>query len=547
MARIEKGSRIKFLPPKVQLLHRDLLQTTSPVGMVGSASLAFDDTKTEQIGASSSLNLPSGLPFGSRYFNTSISTSINVPGVVVENVIEPFLVPSEPITSYRPFVEHCLPESDAKRSNASSFYATGSKIEDVGEGFSQPLWSKTKIVFDLTPSVDHSFGIENFLSGVNNFPMAYWNKDTRTYVGVGAGGEFDKPSYQDTSVAGLQNFLSQVAIGFGSSLDNGGIPTGIASASFLIGNPIDNYGFPTAQKFVASPSNLIPMKDYISEPFLVEKMVLYFSGAINLHSYRSPQSWAGLTTFFVLNQRGGYVNKFDRTITYYSASTVQRLTTISETELTTQRDLVTWMQMSRESYSDSTVYNTGLKREFNYLGSSVNFSGQVIMSGSMKNPFSYKEGVRNILINNQTINPDLTTCEYIESFAVSGRNLTTEGGRSFINPNQTPEVFGNVTFEGFVGGSLTTTANSKYSKINPYLLLPTDNLVFGWEVPYARLALNRTNGSAMYQGIGPHLTASASGIHKVIFYGSLLRNNKEYHTSFETAMETDIFSTQLGG
>lgn len=545
MPRIEKGTRVKSLPPKVQLLQKNSLFYPKNTLMIGSGSYPFNETKAVRLNVIGNLAFPTGLPTNSPYLeNNNVTSSLQTTGKTNSFVFDSFLQPKEQETLNKPFVDFLIPEADAMKDCSASFYATGSKLEDVGEGFGQPLWSKTKITIDITPSEEHSFGIVNFLSTSSNFVMAYWNKNTRKYEGIGNGNEFDK--YSGVSdIGGLVSFLNEKAIGFGSSLDNGGILGTIASASFLIGNPISNFGFPSTALYEATSSNTILMKDYISEPFLVEKMVLYFSGALDHHNYFAD-SRGSLTTFFVLNQRQGFANKVQRTITYNSGTDagLQRTITNSE-QMGTIRDLVSWVQISKIPHSGKAEYDLGLSREYDY--DSAGFNQQLIVSGVIKSPLEYSQGqmVAIASVDDTTRN----TPEYIENLEVSGRNLLGDRGRSFVNPWQTSPTYGAITLQSILPtiSSINTYAKAKYHKPNPYLLLPTDKLVFGFQVPYSSWPFNQFfSDQPTYDGVGPTLTASATGIHKVVFYGSLLKNNKEHHDTFETSTEQELFSVKMG-
>ena len=552
MSRQEKKTRVKGLPPKVQLqLRNDEIRKIPVIDKVGNKPLWFNDTKTLKLYSSSLINLPSGLPVGSPYLTSEITTTMNVSGNVLPQNIDTFLhTTSFATNSFAPFVDHGNAAVDAPN---DPFYAVGTSVDIVGEGFDQPLWSKSKFEIDLTPSVDHSFGIQNFLSSSNNYPMAYWNKVTRKYEGIGTGKEFANSSYQGTDTSAMITFLEEQCIGFGNSLDNGSVNSGILSASFLVGNPISNFGFPTAGKYNASSSNLVSMKDYISEPFLVEKVVLFFSGSLALNDYFTS-THGSISSFFVLNQRKTFDKTVQQNVEYYSGS----LPSAGNQPLSLKhsvsiggynRDLVTWLQFSAIPDIPSVVYINGMSRDYNYvpvttIGTKVQFNNQLIVSGVMKSVFGYQRALVQT-VNNASIN-DLQTCEFYETFETSGRNLLSERGRSWLNPIQTAEPFGKGRDGYSAGFTPFFSVNKTYSKQNPYLLLPTDNLVFGWQVPIAPRYVGDSSGNSTYAGVGPQFTFSKQGINKIVFYGSLLRSGKEYHTSFEQSKPTDLISEDIG-
>lgn len=548
--RIEKGSRIKTLPVKVQ---RQLFDQTKGrfngiVGNVGpQQSSSFSDSWFIQTvnNVTTNLHMPSHLPVsGAEYFfvNPDQKTGMIVPTTSslnrrdIENSIQ-YKFAHENTSSFKPFVEIGIPELAKKE----SFFQSGSKVSEIGgQGFDAPLWSKTKIEIDLTPSVDHSFGITNFTSGSSNFLMAYWNKDTKTYEGIGNGNEFDKYK-DDLTVSGLKSFLTEKAIGFGASLDDSVINKGVVSASYLIGGPINNFGFPNASQYEATSSNLVNMSNYINRPFLLEKMVLYVSAALDLNNYRFPNTQGCLSTFFVLNQRKGLLKFLRREVLYNADNSTPSVTlTIDNEDLPNLRDLVSWMQIGKIPTTPDVPYNEGLQREFAYAGT-ANVSGQFIVSGSVKIPIEHELGpIMTILVRASAIQ----TCEYFESYKTSGRNMINDFGRNYINAWEKAELFGPINFTSYFPSipRFFTSANKKYSKNNPYILLPTDNLVFGWQVPYAIFPFNTfADMWSTYDGIGPQLTFSKNGIHKIIFYGSYLEEtDKAYYENSIEPSQLDI-------
>lgn len=547
--RIEKGSRIKTLPAKVQRQLFDQIKGrfNGVVGNVGSQqSGSFNDSWFIQTlnNVTTSLHMPSHLPVsGAEYFFVNpdqktgmiVTTTSSLNRRDIENSIQ-YKFAHENTSSFKPFIEIGIPEL----SRRESFFQTGSKVSEIGgQGFNAPLWSKTKIEIDLTPSIEHSFGITNFTSGSSNFLMAYWNKDTQTYQGIGNGNEFDKYK-DDLTVLGLNSFLTEKAIGFGASMDNLSINSGIVSASYLIGNPINNFGFPNASQYEATSSNFVNMSKYINRPFLLEKMVLYVSCALDLNNFVSA-TFGCLTTFFVLNQRKGTIKNLRRTVQYNATDLPNQTLVIENNDLPNARDLISWMQLSKNPTSGDEVYNAGLRRECVYIGSAKT-SNQFIMSGTIKTPIQYEQGLRMAVIGTTT---SINSCEYFESYNISGRNMINDFGRNYINSWELAEQFGNITLNSWFQSGIPpvhTFANKNYSKNNPYILLPTDNLIFGWQVPYALLPFNTFGENVTtYDGIGPQLTFSKNGINKIIFYGSYLEEtDKAYYENSIEPSQLDI-------
>ena len=146
MARTEKGTRARHLPSRVQLQVRGNSTTTvgqpttvNRVHSSGQQPLAFDDTSSVDFLTGSFLNLPSGLPSGSRYLSSELATTMLVSGAVRIGVADEFVHLAEfSSSSFQPFVDHSNLASDARAPSSgsdNSFFAVGSPIDKVGEGF----------------------------------------------------------------------------------------------------------------------------------------------------------------------------------------------------------------------------------------------------------------------------------------------------------------------------------------------------------------------------------------------------------------------------
>jgi hypothetical protein len=558
MARQEKRSRMRMLPPRVQLQQRDALTGSYPTnvrfsidGRTGDYKINYDDTNTVDF-ISSDQYLP-GIGFAensiwlknsqSNDLTSSIVTTGNIRSQVIEGLPFFHFTPGQELT---PFRDNDQPAVDGKSSN-NPFYATGSAVSDIGEGFTSPLWSKNKIEIDITPSSTHEVSVTNTTGFNTNFPMMYWNNETKLWEGIGLGKEFD--DYLDTSLDGVKKTLHELPIGFATSISFT-IAAGATNAGYIFGSPISNFGFPGHAKFYGSSSNQIQMSNYINEPFLLEKIVLYISSGLDLNNLGSSALTA-VTSFFILNQRSGGYNA-EQTIEYYSGSsipaTLQNFITSSkipdtfnQTYVDSNRDLITYMQLSRIPYTVGTItplkqaVNEALKRDYNYpVGDPAimpQYSAQLEISASVINPIKYERG---LLYNNNQPNTLATrTCEFFQKWNYSGRQGTFKpNGRDWLNSIQEPDTIGEATVPSMWAsalGTITIEVNAEDKKINPYILLPTDNLIFGWQLPLSTFTQNVYLTTETYSGKGPSLTFHQSGTNKIIFYGSYIREGKEYN------------------
>lgn len=478
-------------------------------------------------------------------------------GSVTKGVSDEF-VSFTPGQDIPPFRDHFNPAVDGK-SSKNPFYITGSQKNIVGEGFDQPLWSKSKIEIDLTPRISHSFGIQNNLGNNENYPMSYWNEDKKVWQGIGTGLEFQTyfsgtistPVPFEDPAQDIKNFISDQAIGFSNST----LPsTTLTNFAKYIGRITNTFGFPFAHKYHATSSNLIPLSRYIDGPFVVEKIVLQFSGALDYQNLFSSSSTPGTTTnFFILNQRQNTNYNFVEKTTYtrYSGST--RFDEISDQRyfapsssngqiISSFRDLVTYFRISglRDSITDNDkeLYTGDLDID------SVKWSGSFVVSGTAKSFYKAEDISMLFLHRDITSTPSSSITGISLSVRQSGRSgISAVGGRSFLN------TFEEIPQDNFVTSlvlspSISLNTYSPIEKTNPYVVFPEDNLILGWQVPldlYIGHYSSTTTGSRVqqYDGIGPTLTFPAGGTAKLILYGSKISEGKESHDTLNQLLTSN--------
>lgn len=521
-----RRSRSKGLPPKVQLRTKDSLAATYPTGR--GYVTAFDDMRTVVFTSYPSMSMGAGLPSGSQYLTDELTTDMYSPGVLRKGVGDAWIDPQ--IETFTPFKDNDLPAVDGMSLN-DVFYTTGSAVGLVGEGFDQPLWAKTKIEIDLTPSVSHSFFIQNYLSTSLNFPMAYWNNVTRKYEGIGLGREFAQ--YDNGSEITLKRLLEDQTIGFNGHFDNGG---GNLFRDQAIGHPVSNFGYPYHPKFHATSSNLYPLSGTLSRPFLLEKVVLYFSGAYKHNNSRfGTNTRVFLSTFFILNQRFPFAYDNDAATSIIWKNTniigpsvntlvsgVNIPATYNGTYVNTVRDVVTWMNVVGFNGGFNSL-TASLGRELNITADQFGYRGSYIMSGTVKSAFP----------TNGMVEPMWTANAGQFRFLLNRTNSTrcdlfVPGGRSYLSELEKGDPNSSQTnYDG-----LTLITLDRYTKYNPYLLHPNDNLVFGWQVPWcSAFSLNDNDGAGglpTYNGKGPELEFAAFPS-KIVLYGSYVDQNHESH------------------
>lgn len=573
MSRTLKNTRIKGLPPKVQLQMRDAVTGSFPAhsrlasdNRTGHFPVQYDDTKTVYFksylsGASPEKHgvaMPAGLHTsnlalyrtditGTTSKNPEYNTDIVVQGIVRKGIGDK-LVTFTLGQDFQPFRDDWNPAVDAKSAisgaTPNSFYATGSKLSDVGAGFDQPLWSKTKIEIDLTPSTVHSFSFQQGVSGTTgmNYPMAYWNFQTKKFEGIGPGTVFHTYASGSTDaarLARLKALLEDQCIAFGESMWEGGLNPRYDQSR---GQVISNFGFPYHPKFHATSSNSIAVSDLVDTPFLVEKVVLEFSGAfgVNPLTYSSAQYsyTVAVSGFFVLNQRKPFA------VNIPEAQEIVCQTPTDQTFFTgafvpgegayasynTTRDLVTTLricsivtgsyladEIAADVGADLTLmvpYGSGLGN----LGPPM-WSGRYQVSGTVRSQIA-NQGMGSIITN--TLGGGTTfMMNKLEKSSRSGIFGTT--GRSYVSDFSSGQVAKSITQDGWTFNLLT-----KYVKPNPYLIQPGDRLVFGWQPPWSRILNENTLLSTEFPGQGAYLQF-ASAPSKIILYGSQIKEDREHH------------------
>ena len=185
---------------------------------------------------------------------------------------------------------------------------------------------------------------------------------------------------------------------------------------------------------------------------------------------------------------------------------------------TTIRDVVDYMRIAIvNDNAIPTIYQT---RELTLTKSLTDryITGQFIISSSLKSANQFDEGIKNTWTGSLSTK-QFAFIEQNHHAGSDGLDINFRNGRNWLNVYDDPNTLGNVTYK-FPNSSTdrTITIKSSYSNTpNPYLLFPTDKLVFGWQMPLDMDQLV----------VSSSISFSRNGINKVVFYGSLLRLNNE--------------------
>jgi hypothetical protein len=490
-----------------------------------------------------------------------------------------------------PFQDFANPEVDGKISasigGVNPFYATGSLVETTGLGFQQPLWSKNKIEIPLNVSASVTFGQSTYDD--QDKIMAYYDFSQKTYVPIGdARGNHQLLTASVASPPRLLGFgisnteyYSSKSIGFSPStfgfFSLGDIEKFGAK---LFATPVNSFGFPYDTKRYGVVTNsatgalntnenmLLDMSSYISEPFLLEKIVLEFTGAMS-SSGIDESGFSAISTFFILNQTNTVFSKQENTYTTLQAIDVGLGPVLdfgfnnTIPNGTTGIDLVTYCQISAltssllvqsSSLNDDYIRDLNIYQEaqqpvvFSYgLNPNFGYSGSFIVSSSVKSPtaLEYSNIFRTWYVYSVAPSFPCVNYSWLDNryggrkmlFEPSGRNW-----KQFLAPQNPAEI---VTATTPITFSFTT--QDKTNENNPYILLPTDKLIFGWQAPLSNISGSFTGNCGDLAQL--HFPV---GEGKVIFYGSTLRFNpetnqlEEYHDTLNQLVSSTSIHEVIG-
>ena len=300
-----------------RLLLRDLDQnSTHPTvkrsgdqRRLGNHLIQFDDSRAQTL-KGATVQYPTKLVEGDNlidtiyggYFNGDLTLSHTAS---VESYDTFYRREDQP--AHEPFVE-----SRIYIDSGSSFYQTGT-LDSVMPGFSTSLRNKDSIHIKLSSTADLRLGLRSNSStnGTVGSPNDFNNQDTMAYFNASTN-LFDKllprtfpgTTNSDSDVFAARNLTgSCVAFAhqyqvlsasttaslkvltsdyddfldvnhpaeFAANLTLSKFPDSYYNAS---GRPISDFGFPDDSRYDASSSQVIKMSNYISEPFVVEKIVI---------------------------------------------------------------------------------------------------------------------------------------------------------------------------------------------------------------------------------------------------------------------------------
>jgi len=575
MSRQEKKTRIRMLPPRIQLQQRDALTGSYPTnvrfsidGRTGDYNINFND-RYSVVFTSSNTYLPGiGFPVGNIWLTNSssndLTSSIVAPGNVRSQVVDglPFFhfTPGQDLT---PFRDNDQPAVDGKSTN-NPFFAIGSAVSDIGEGFSSPLWSKNKIEIDL--SAKDSTSLISFCQGTGvTKNLAYYNFINKTWEPLNG----NHGPRQTNDIGTHKMAFTPSLMTWTNDLNPSN--KGVASTTF---------GFPFHALYAATSSQLLSMKNYINEPFLLEKVVVEFTSSFqsgieevfkkgeqfdyNGDPIEFSSSYA-INNFFILNQRFYTVSQRSIFSGFYDWDYPKYITTkIPDGNVNTIRDLIGYGSIASfnnafgwaytASINPTGLYNGTWKRDLNIIDNITFDATKSLWSGRYELSFSIKvpnkfgnvdTDQKNILsfpkaIANQVFDGGIAadSIGHINNGGSIGLGLSSPSGRNYLSPIAAinPDSYYTPTYSGI---RVPVVNSNEYSKICPYLLLPTDNIVFGWAAATLDDYEFIGNVSVSPAPLTSSVYTIAAGPAKVTLYGSYVREGQEYNDGTNQLLSSD--------
>ena len=542
-------SGITSLSPRVFLRETDNMSGSYPTiarissDRSGIYSSSFDDTTAVFTGPSNNLILGRQILSSSQYADRFIATpstnpTLTGPGTASFGIADQRIT-FTPGQDVLPFKEENLFETNPG-SDADPFYLVGTNPDDIGLGFSSPLRSKTKIEIDINPAEETKvFFSTGTLAGTVNSGLAYYNFDLNRFEVHG----------NLTSGSNVDFFNPDPVMRSGSMLAFApSFPSSNALIQRNAGFPTTLSGFPFDKKFNATGSQLFKASNIISSPFLVEKMVYEFSGSMPF--LITGEDRANVMQFFILNQRGYNISERNvRTswrntrnfISAYGGSTVTGSFFVNNI-----KDIVNVAQVSLYNSTAATagIDQLGIARDLNIEFDNIATAptGTFVLSSSIKTP-AINTGLG--FLAARTIGNANGVCLLKNEFG--GRTSLAnhplgflESPRSYINNVSRRTLSG--TFESASFDYITAELSEENDLVSPYLLFPSDNLIFGWANQQQPTHNSANTSEVRIAGEGTFEDGRFNilpGKGKLVLYGSLIRENREFHQGTNQLLTSD--------
>ena len=516
----------KGVKPRILLRNKDYQTGSYPTllrvgddSRYGFASSSFDDTNTILF-QTENINLPLGLPNTSVFSNSNIQTNINVSSSIRKGISDNFINIKKEDYRITPFNESFRPE----QSQTSSFFLTGTNFVESSLGFTSKLASKAQIEF--------SYNVESLTTlSAQTSSIVYFNPKTTKFDVIGGSdalvGPGDHSNIYRINDGKLFNCFGLPMTS--GTVDSNQFPIPISTTAFIGERVSDILSYKQEKSvtlntnFSASNSHLIDIGERISNPFLIESIVL-----------EMPISCSD-----------GWYN--DRTRAFFHTSSATQASDFGGPCVTVclmnqlsnnKRELIASATIIPEGDSTSSLLDA--RNACSTPDGFVSFSTPnfiVKQTGESVVTLKFKPQICNSIIFADRIEPYQTSKNVFSSNAASvspyGRSMDPKeiSGRSFFGKEFNyialePNVKYSEVDLGIIEKNIRIgrVYINSYHKDSPYVIGEKDKLI---------LAVSKTRPVA--EDIvsdetiltGSHEFGLSSGELKIKLYGSLIQNNQE--------------------
>ena len=469
------------------------------------------------------ISMPVGLDANSPFLTENERTSLFVPGTIRKGLSDNF-VQFTPGQDYAAYNESFRPE----QSSNNSFYLTGSPESETSLYFSSKLASKTQIKFQFYISTATLFN-------ETSASIIYLNKNIGDFAIIGGNERITNPAAPaerynvgkdcklfgplgTPQISGTTGASQFPAPGLTTSEVKDGIDAGLlfVQTSSVCLNSL----------FAAHAGQIIPMSGVLSAPFLLERAV------IELPISSSSNWFNDFTRFGVVS--GGITNGYSDcggpciTVSLLNQFASNRREIILSSTIIPATDNVSMTYTPNDSVSSVAGFL------------SFGTPGAVVPSvGAHRVLLEAKPTVSHGLISVSNLTNKLFSASIMAEVSSFGRAMdNSANGRSFFGKEfSLPQYNDNfpVKYTNLSASSQAKLFQFQNNTYSPYLLLPEDNLI---------LAISKHRAIMTSLTTRTSLTASHSvwiptGTINIVLYGSLIRNEKEYHDTLNQQLTSN--------
>ena len=595
------STNVRQILPRVESIENDRKPSYPTISRTGDSRLGrtpkvFDDTKTIIFKTGSNISYPTTLIPGTSFLNYDLKSTIEATGNVTPSAVDQF-VTRESIYNNITFTEGVADLEQNGTSNREEFFLTGTKLSDIGYIFTSKLNDKTKIVIELPISEKTTFlattgstlyynldrqRFETKLvgsiqpgTGTNgNLALIFGTDEAAHYAKVPA--TSDSPNLFDPfGKFTLQKFATITTASYPYSfniMESSQIYAGIFSNNPKSNILVSSLTTPTA-------SNLINLERYIGQPFMLEKSILQIpieagpgwledqtKYSVAYKSFGNPIS-TGPTpdsvfdiggpaiTFGLLQHHGGDLKSI-----------------IMSGSLIPYKDDTAFI-------SQSLIYSSSAATVFKRINHPAGFKFFGKAAGTVRPDISnfftgtanlfmdcqVSSGIRSTFVRNDSkYNSASFIASNFQGIDIIGRTKSGQidnsigrsiYGKDLATPLLTPATvnYKHPSIWAISASLLPATTEDvvhyeveKYTK-SPYVLNPKDNI-------FLTLTKHRpTFVSATFSNSQNQLVVTQShdikintGTLRLVLYGSLIRNDREYHDTLNQQLVSAEISETIG-